>query len=49
MENKHFTELTVDESLEIDAGSFAAVGAAGAFYGVVCYGAIWPILISILF
>ena len=42
MENKFFEDLTIDESLEIDAGAFAAIGAA--FYYAVCYGVIVAIL-----
>ena len=38
----HFEDLTVDESLEIDAGAFAA--AAGSVIGVLCYAILIPVL-----
>ena len=49
MENL-FRDITVDESLEIDAGAFAAVSAAASPISVICYGIlVYGILVPKLF
>jgi len=42
MENNIFTELTVNESLEIDAGAFSVVSIAKPAPIIVCYGVLLP-------